>query len=64
MLDLELARLERINEDVREAEARLKEVTAEDETTQKLLEHDNIGLVTVVTMRAEIGDFDRFRNGK
>ena len=31
---------------------------------QKLLTMSGIGLVTAVTLRAEIGRFDRFRTGK
>ena len=64
VLDQELARLKRIDQDMAQVESRLEEVTADDPLTQKLLEQDGVGLVTAVTLRAEIGTFDRFRTGK
>ena len=45
-------------------ERRLAELTAKDRVVQKLMEHKGVGLVTAVTLRAEIGRFDRFRTGK
>ena len=36
----------------------------DDAISQWLLTQTGIGLVTAVTLRAEIGRFDRFRNGK
>jgi transposase len=64
ILDQELLRLQRINEDIRSAEQRLETTTAQDETTQRLLTHRGIGLITACTLRAEVGRFDRFRSGK
>jgi len=64
VLDRELRRLERIETDIHEAESRMEESTAADETTKRLREQPGIGLVTAVTFRAEIGRFDRFRSGK
>jgi transposase len=46
------------------AEEQMKLAIADDQTTKKLLEQDGIGLVTAVTLRAEIGTFDRFTTGK
>jgi len=59
-----LRRLESLTLEVREAEARLAEVTAEDVVVSRLLTLPGIGLVTACALRAEIGRFDRFRSGK
>lgn len=56
--------LEALEAAIRTVEKRLQRVTAEDPVVSKLLEQSGIGLVTAVTLRAEIGRFDRFRNGK
>jgi transposase len=64
VLDQELVRLARIHEDIQAVEQRLEAATAADETTQRLLAQPGIGLVTAVTLRAEIGRFDRFQSGK
>jgi transposase len=42
----------------------LAKLTAADPVVQKLLAQKGVGLITAVTMRAEIGRFDRFRTGK
>jgi len=59
-----LKQLERLNEDVSEVERQLADVTADDEVVQKLLTFNGIGLITAVTLRAEIGHFERFGSGK
>lgn len=64
IMNQELKRLERIEKDIKEAEDRMELATADDEVTRRLLEQDGIGLITAVTLRAEIGTFDRFRTGK
>jgi transposase len=64
VLDQLLESLEWINQKIAAAEERLKEATASDETTQRLLAQPGIGLVTATTLRAEVGRFDRFRSGK
>jgi transposase len=64
VLQQEQARLMRIEQDIRAAEERLQQATHDDETTQRLLKQPGIGLITAVTLRAEVGRFDRFRNGK
>lgn len=43
---------------------RLREVAAADPVIQALLGQPGIGLVTACVLRAEVGDFRRFRNGK
>jgi transposase len=64
IVDRQLARVERLEIEICEVEARLQQLTADDPTVAKLLEQKGVGLITAVTMRAEIGRFDRFRNGK
>jgi transposase len=60
----QLSNLERLQREIRQVEQRLEEVTQEDVIFQRLLEQEEVGLVTAVTLRAEIGRFDRFRSGK
>lgn len=64
ILDDHLRSLEFVEEQIRAVEKRLVEVTKEDLVVHQLLQEDGVGLVTAVTLRAEIGRFDRFRNGK
>lgn len=64
VMDRYIEQLARVEEDIDQVDQRLAEATADDPTTQKLLAQPGIGPVTAVTMRAEIGRFDRFRTGK
>jgi transposase len=57
-------RFELATRDIYAAESRLAELAAQDRPVQFLLTLPGIGLVTAITLRAEIGRFDRFRNGK
>ena len=50
--------------EIREVEKKLLERASSDAVIIKLMEFSGVGLVTAVTMRAEIGRFDRFQNGK
>jgi transposase len=59
-----LRRLAALYEELRQVDKRLERQTREDPLVQKLLTEKGIGLVTAVTIRAEIGRFDRFRTGK
>jgi transposase len=59
-----LHRLEQTNRELSLVERRLAKLTSNDRIVQKLMEHKGVGLVTAVTLRAEIGRFDRFRTGK
>lgn len=59
-----LRRLTALQEELRQVDKRLERQTREDPLVQKLLTVKGIGLVTAVTLRAEIGRFDRFRTGK
>lgn len=56
--------LDHLKSSISAAEKYLKSLTAEDAVVLKLMEQSGIGLVTAVTLRAEIGRFDRFRTGK
>ncbi len=56
--------LTRLNQEVREVEQRLEQVTADDAEVARLRKQKGIGPVTAWTLRAEIGRFDRFRSGK
>lgn len=60
----QLARLEWLKREIAAVEARLAKLTAGDSLVQRLLAMKGIGLVTAVTIRAEVGRFDRFRSGK
>lgn len=64
VMDQHLADLDHFNSKLKEAEARLEEAISGDHLVDKLLTIPGIGLITAVTMRAEIGRFDRFRTGK
>jgi transposase len=64
IMDQELRRLERLNQEIRDVEERLAQATADDELTQRLLAQAGIGPITAATLRAEVGRFDRFGNGK
>jgi len=59
-----LERLEAVHLELLVAEKRLARLTVNDRVVQALMKHKGVGLVTAVTMRAEIGHFDRFRTGK
>ena len=49
---------------IQSVEKFLTEITQDDLVTKKLLQQPGVGPVTAWTLRAEIGDFDRFANGK
>jgi transposase len=64
VIEEQLQRLARLDEDLERIEARLQEATAGDPLTARLLEEKGVGIVTAVTLRAEIGTFERFGGGK
>ena len=64
ILDRQLAHLAYLGMEIRAVEKRLDKLTADDPVVQKLLTLSGVGLITALTLRAEIGRFDRFRNGK
>ena len=59
-----LQELSRLQAEVREAEKRLAQATANDLIVATLRKQRGIGPVTAWTLRAEIGRFDRFCTGK
>jgi transposase len=64
MMDQHLEMLTLFKHKIAAAEAQLKQWAADDALIQKLLTLDGVGLITAVTLRAEVGRFDRFQNGK
>jgi len=64
IMDQHLGELKRLAEQIREVEGLLARIAEEDRLVVELLKIPGVGLVTAVTIRAEIGRFDRFRNGK
>lgn len=59
-----LAHIDYLNARIKEAEARLHEFTKDDPVVARLREQPGIGPITAWVMRAEIGRFDRFNDGK
>ena len=59
-----LAEVERLRGELRLVEARLRDWAAADALVRRLLACPGVGLVTAAALRAEVGDFDRFRTGK
>lgn len=64
IVDRHLRQLLLIKEELTAVEAHLTEITREDHLVQRLLQESGIGPVTAWMLRAEIGRFDRFHNGK
>jgi transposase len=64
IMDEHLADLERVADKIHEVEQRMEEATRDDPVTARLRAEKGVGLVTAVVLRAEIGSFGRFRNGK
>jgi transposase len=59
-----LAELERLKREILEVEKKLQQWADSDAIIQKLLTYRGVGLATATMLRAEIGEFDRFRTGK
>lgn len=64
ILNNHIAMLEILTQKIYEVEQRLKVMVAQDAVVAKLMEQPGVGLITAVTLRAEIGQFDRFQTGK
>jgi transposase len=64
VIDRHLADLADLARRIQAAETHLARLTADDPLVNYLLAVKGIGPVTAVTLRAEIGRFDRFRTGK
>jgi len=64
ILHQHINKLASLEKELKAAEQFLQKETAEDPVVQELLKQPGIGLVTAVTLRAEIGRFNRFQTGK
>jgi transposase len=64
VMDQLLQDLENVEQRMTTTEERMRTSTEHDPTTQALLGQKGVGLVTAVTLRAEIGEFTRFHSGK
>lgn len=64
LIDQLLEELAYVHGKLRQVEARLRQVTADDAVIAQLRTIEGIGEVTSWTLRAAIGRFDRFRNAK
>jgi transposase len=64
VMDHLMADLDRLNRDIRETEAHLEHVTANDSLVIHLRALSGVGPVTSWILRAEVGWFHRFRSGK
>lgn len=64
ILQQHLAKLKLLQNQLTESEKRLIEATTTDAIVAQLQTYKGVGLITAVTLRAEIGRFDRFRSGK
>lgn len=64
MANQHLEMLQHYTQRIAAVEALLKQVGQDDAVVQKLLSLEGVGLVTALTLRAEIGQFNRFVTGK
>lgn len=53
-----------LQQQIQRTEARLEELTQDDPMVKHLLSYHGVGLVTAVTLKAELGTVSRFRSGK
>lgn len=60
----QLAELAHLTIRINAVENQIKAMTADDPLVARLLSLPGVGLVTAVTLRAEVGRFDRFQTGK
>lgn len=64
IVDDHLAEVRTLAERIAAVERKIRETTADDPLMARLLRLRDVGLVTAVTLRAEVGRFDRFDSGK
>lgn len=64
VIERQLVRLEQLQEEIATTEKRLWSFTGEDQLTQRLLDETGVGPITAWVLRAEVGRFDRFNDGK
>jgi transposase len=62
--DDHVAELASLDKRIAAVEAQITQATADDPIVARLMEYAGVGLITAVTIRAEVGRFDRFVNGK
>ena len=60
----QLELLETMKRKIAQADERIEEAVRGDHVVEKLMEQESVGLVTALLLRAIVGRFDRFRNGK
>ena len=64
IMDQLLEELQDVIGKIARVEQRLEATVQQDRLVEHLLKQKGVGFITAVTMRAEIGRFDRFRSGK
>lgn len=64
ILQCHLRRLTEVQDEIHEVENQMQTHCGNDRLVETLLNQPGIGLVTALTLRAEIGRFDRFHSGK
>lgn len=64
ILTRHLSELQLVEAELKECHNRFEAAAQGDVTVQELVKQKGIGLVTAIIMRAEIGQFSRFRHGK
>ena len=64
LMEDHLSELASLSERIRAVQAKIKTETADDPVVARLMTLPGVGLVTAVTLRAEIGRFERFDTGK
>lgn len=64
IIEEQLGLMETLTAKIAATDNRMEEITRCDPVVQKLLEQVSVGLVTAMLLRAVVGRFDRFRNGK
>lgn len=64
ILDSQLEKIGYLDWKIKETEKRLKTRAAKDRVVQVLMGIEGVGLITAMTLRAEIGNFSRFDSGK
>ena len=64
ILESQLEKIDYLNIKIGEVEKRLLRRAAGDAVVAKLLSLEGVGLITAMTLRAEIGNFHRFKSGK
>lgn len=64
VIERQLVRIEQLQKEIAVTEKRLWSLTGEDQLTLRLLDETCVGPVTAWMLRAEVGRFDRFNDGK